>query len=811
MPKKKTKNTKIKTVKSVTKDDHANHWAVREFWAFSLFTFAVFSFLAVISYNPVDPSLTTIVEGQHSIYNFGGLVGSYLADIYVQALGYASYMLIALFFLASILLVFTENKILQKRKVFSAFGLLLTTAICLSLFDKNTTYPSSWGGALGFWAAQYGQSFLGVAGTALLVGVTFFASIFFMTGLSVKQFFMQCKNGFVISVQSIVSVSQKFIVSLGHMFKRGKSKLKQNPEYKDRFDQNKLMGKKITLNDMATDCSTVAASPELNEEIPIVIKKSNKEDILDNDQVSIEDDFYDDKAAVVFKATEDPIEYSLPDLNLLEAPKDDDQELVIDKEELLRNARVLEAKLNDFGVKGKVIEVQPGPVVTMYEFEPAPGVKVNQIVRLNDDLTLALKALSVRITMLPGKAAVGIEVANSKRQTVYLKDIVKEDVFQKNQSLLTMTLGKDISGNAFTADLRKMPHLLVAGATGSGKSVAVNSMITSILYKATPDQVRMILVDPKMLELSLYDKIPHLLLPVVTDPRKASAALRWAVAEMERRYRLMADIGVRNLEGYNAKVWDIIDEQKRIEQEKQAYRDADESNHTVYEKKEQEHTGTLPFIVIVIDELADLMMVSSREVEESIIRLAQMARAAGIHLLLATQRPSVDVITGVIKANMPSRISFQVSSKIDSRTIIDSNGAEMLLGAGDMLYLPPGTSKLERIHGAFVSDKEVERVTNFWKAQAQPQYKEEILQAAEESVLQAESGGEDPDDELYPKALELVLRHGSGSISMIQRRLRIGYNRAARLVERMEDEGYLVPGDTGKPKELNMNRFEGMV
>ncbi|HMQ09860.1 MAG TPA: DNA translocase FtsK 4TM domain-containing protein [Oligoflexia bacterium] len=810
MPKKKTKNAKIKTVKSVTKDDHASHWAVREFWAFSLFTFAVFSLIAVVSYNPVDPSLTTIVEGQHSIYNFGGLVGSYLADMYIQALGYASYLLIALFFLASILLVFTENKILQKRKVFSACGLLLSTAICLSLFDKDTTYPSSWGGALGFWAAQYGQSFLGIAGTALLVGVTFFASIFFITGLSVKQFFLQCKNGIVFSVQTVLSMSQKLILTLGQLFKRGQSKLKQKPEYKDRFDQNKLMGKKITLQDVAKQASDLAVM-ELDEDIPIVIKKSNKEDTQENDQVPIEDDFYDDKSAVVFKATEDPIKYTLPDLNLLEAPKEDDQELVIDKEELLRNARILEAKLNDFGVKGKVIEVQPGPVVTMYEFEPAPGVKVNQIIRLNDDLTLALKALSVRINMLPGKAAVGIEVANSKRQTVYLKDIVKEDVFQKNQSLLTMTLGKDISGNAFTADLRKMPHLLVAGATGSGKSVAVNSMITSILYKATPDQVRMILVDPKMLELSLYDKIPHLLLPVVTDPRKASAALRWAVAEMERRYRLMADIGVRNLEGYNAKVWDIIEEQKRIEEEKQAYRDADESNHTVYEKKEQEHKGTLPFIVIVIDELADLMMVSSREVEESIIRLAQMARAAGIHLLLATQRPSVDVITGVIKANMPSRISFQVSSKIDSRTIIDSNGAEMLLGSGDMLYLPPGTSKLQRIHGAFVSDKEVERVTNFWKAQAKPQYKEEILQAAEESILQSENEGSDPDDELYPKALELVLRHGSGSISMIQRRLRIGYNRAARLIERMEEEGYLVPGDTGKPKELNMNRFEGMV
>jgi S-DNA-T family DNA segregation ATPase FtsK/SpoIIIE len=355
-----------------------------------------------------------------------------------------------------------------------------------------------------------------------------------------------------------------------------------------------------------------------------------------------------------------------------------------------------------------------------------------------------------------------------------------------------------------------MPHLLVAGATGSGKSVSVNGMILSVLYKATPDEVRMILVDPKMLELSLYEHIPHLLLPVVTDPRKAAAALRWAVLEMEKRYRLMADLGVRNIEGYNKKIPKVMEEggvkkSEKVAGEGELPLGMPETSDQ--KPKPEDHTGPLPFIMIVIDELADLMMVSSHEVEESIIRLAQMARAAGIHLLLATQRPSVDVITGVIKANMPARVSFQVSSKVDSRTILDANGAELLLGAGDMLFLPPGTSKLVRIHGAFVTDNEVKRVTDFWKAQARPDYDETILKMkTEEEAAEAAEGGED--DEMYQQALNLVRLHRVASISMIQRKLRIGYNRAARIVERMEEEGLLAPGETGKPREVRMSRFE---
>jgi S-DNA-T family DNA segregation ATPase FtsK/SpoIIIE len=432
--------------------------------------------------------------------------------------------------------------------------------------------------------------------------------------------------------------------------------------------------------------------------------------------------------------------------------------------DLCEQAQRLQAKLRDFGIDGHVVQVLPGPVVTMYEFEPASGIKVSRIVNLADDLALGMKALSVRIVApIPGKAVVGIEIPNPHREAVCLGDILASPAFQQAASTLVMALGKDILGTPTVTDLAQIPHLLIAGATGSGKSVGLNSMICSILLHASPDDVKFIMIDPKMLELSVYDGIPHLIAPVVTHPKQAAAALHWAVTEMERRYRLLAEHGVRGIDGYN-----------------------------------QAHAGPrLPYIVVVIDELADLMLVARREVEDSLTRLAQMARAAGIHLLVATQRPSVDVLTGIIKANFPARISFQVSSRIDSRTILDAIGAERLLGKGDMLFLPPGTSKLLRIHGAYVSEAEIKRVVDNLRTQQAPVYDLSIFAAPSEETAAA-----DDYDDKYDAAVALVARLGQASASLMQRHLRIGYNRAARLIEAMEREGVVGPADGSRPREV---------
>jgi len=478
--------------------------------------------------------------------------------------------------------------------------------------------------------------------------------------------------------------------------------------------------------------------------------------------------------------------FRLPALDLLLPPPRFDHQ--VQEEALLAQARKLETTLTSFGVEGKVTAIRPGPVITMIEFEPALGVKISKVTSLADDLALALKAISIRIVApVPGKAVIGIEVPNPKRQIVALKEILGHESYQKSPSRLTMALGKDITGQPVITDLAKMPHLLIAGATGTGKSVGLNAMIVSILYKATPDEVRFLMVDPKRIELSTYEGIPHLLHPVVTNPKVATNALRWAVMEMERRYELLSELSVRNIETFN---------QKLIKEKKVFYEDDDEDG--------EPRSRLLPFLIIVIDELADLMLVSSRETEEYLIRLAQKSRAAGIHLILATQRPSVDVITGLIKANFPTRISFQVSSRVDSRTILDTMGAERLLGMGDMLFMPPGTSQLKRIHGAYVSEEEVQQVVDYLKRQQAPTFEPGIADFQEE-----ETGGEEAleKDDKYEEALAIVAETRQASISMLQRRLRIGYNRAARIIEVMEKEGLVGPSDGIKPREVYLSRM----
>ncbi len=505
----------------------------------------------------------------------------------------------------------------------------------------------------------------------------------------------------------------------------------------------------------------------------------------------------DDEDDVLFKPKKKG-DYELPPLNFLDY--DDSDGVEVDTDELRSMAAQIEQTLADFKVEGSIVEICPGPVITMFEFSPAPGVKISKIARLSDDLAMALAAFSVRIVApIPGKGVVGIEVPNPSREMVWLKEIIADELFQGNDMQLPMALGKGTEGEPVTADLARMPHLLVAGATGSGKSVAVNTMIVSLLYMNSPEDVRMIMVDPKMLEFNIYEDIPHLLLPVVTDPKQATVALNWVVNEMEKRYQKLADMGVRNLAGYNKKVerltkqaeLDALDGKEESEAMRQL--DIDANGNAGHER--------MPYLVVVIDEFADLMMTASKDVEQAVARLAQKARAAGIHVILATQRPSTDVITGLIKANFPTRMALRVTSKTDSRVILDSNGAENLLGNGDMLFVPPGSSALKRVHGAFVSETEINKIVDFLKTQAQPNYDESILveeDEEEESPLEQEW----EKDEYYDDAVKVVVDSGKASISMIQRKLRVGYNRAARMVDRMASENIVGESDGCKPREV---------
>ncbi len=493
----------------------------------------------------------------------------------------------------------------------------------------------------------------------------------------------------------------------------------------------------------------------------------------------------------------DPGRYKTPALSLLQEPPPGAGDN-LDAMALEQNARYLETVLADFGVKGRIVKVRPGPVVTLYELEPAPGVKSSRVINLADDIARSMSALSVRVAVVPGRNVIGIELPNQNRETVYLREMMAARSFERSTHKLALALGKDIGGAPVLADLAKMPHLLIAGTTGSGKSVAVNTMILSLLYRLPPDRCKFIMIDPKMLELSIYDDIPQLLAPVVTDPKKAVVALRWTVREMENRYRAMSKMGVRNIDGYNQRLADARKNGETIAENVRT--GTDEDGRPVMEEREMS-LDPLPYIVVIVDEMADLMLVAGKDIEGAVQRLAQMARAAGIHLIMATQRPSVDVITGTIKANFPTRISFQVTTKIDSRTILGEQGAEQLLGQGDMLYMAGG-GRITRVHGPFVSDEEVEEVVAYLRTQGEPEYLDRITEEEEEDGLPGAAGGESGGDDLYNKAVDIVMSEGKCSTSFIQRRLQIGYNRAARLVEQMEQRGVVSPANHAGKREI---------
>ncbi|UCH00670.1 MAG: DNA translocase FtsK [Deltaproteobacteria bacterium] len=703
----------------------------REVWGVIFLLLTLILGGSLLSYHPQDPLFWERVGTIEQTKNLFGAVGAHLAGGLFLLLGLSSFWLIPILLFLSFSLFrgrFPSGAIwisISLILLVTSFSALLSLHIPDGLAYRGTLIN---GGLVGLHSANLGKKIFNYFGAYTLFLTIFIISFMIITRFSLGNLFNRI---WLVSSNVALYTKDKWI---------------KYTERRRRARQRKKTVKKV---DKARQRRMTIVEIPSGE-----VAKSAQE---------------------LFPFMNVVGDFKLPPLDLLdEIPKSTDTE--IEKESLRMNALRLEGKLRDFGVEGEVAEIVPGPVITMYEFRPAPGVKISKVASLADDLALNLRASNIRIVApIPGKSAIGIEIPNNKRKLVTLKEILSSQSFLDSPYKLTIALGMDIIGQPVITDLTKMPHLLVAGATGTGKSVSINAMINSILFKSSPEMVRFVMIDPKRIELAPYQHIPHLLHPVVVHPKEATKALKWAVGEMERRYTLLSDKGVRNIEVYNRKVG-----------------------------KDKGLVEHLPYIVIIIDELSDLMMVSSREVEESLTRLAQMARAAGIHLIIATQRPSVDVLTGIIKANFPTRISFQVSSRVDSRTILDTMGAEHLLGDGDMLFLPPGVAKLTRIHGAYVSEEEVKRVASFLKERMEPEYDRSIVAdiSPEEDV--EEVGGDK--DEKYQDAVELVLQTGQASISMVQRKLRVGYNRAARMIEDMEKDGIVGPSDGVRSREILRRR-----
>ncbi|MBA53085.1 MAG: cell division protein FtsK [Pseudomonadales bacterium] len=758
---------------------------VREGAMILLFFLSLYLIIALASFDVHDPGWSSLGSGR-SIHNLGGRAGAWSADVLMSLFGYLSYLFPLLVAYRAWLVFRDIDKTwswLMAGLRFLGFAMTMIAATGLayihfdvspgSLPDIDSAGRNAAGGILGIEVGSWALHALNTLGSTLvllalfLIGLTMFADV---SWIKVIDGTGKLAIGFY-----------EWVRTLGERWAERRA---AKEELNVKKAEEKAAKKAVKQRQEAL--KKEQAKQETRKPPVIELPKPKKEP-----SVRVEKE----RQASLFDT---PVTGDLPPFGLLDAA-DKHGKKGYSAETLESMSRLLEIKLRDFNVEAEVENVMPGPVVTRFEIQPAPGVKVSRITNLAKDLARSLAVISVRVVeVIPGKTVVGIEIPNEDREMIRLGEVVSSQEYERVQSPLALALGKDISGEPVVADLQKMPHLLVAGTTGSGKSVGLNAMLLSMLFKATPEELRLIMIDPKMLELSVYDNIPHLLTPVVTDMKEASNALRWCVAEMERRYRLMAAMGVRNLAGFNKKVKDAIKAGEPI---------LDPLFKPELDSQEPEELEPLPFIVVVVDEFADMMMIVGKKVEEQIARIAQKARAAGIHLILATQRPSVDVITGLIKANVPTRMAFQVSSKVDSRTILDQGGAEQLLGHGDMLYLPPGTGLPVRVHGAFVADEEVHRVCDDWRRRGEPDYLEEILEGTHEAgpAPGDEVGGGDGDSEsdpLYDQAVAFVTESRRASISSVQRKLKIGYNRAARMIEAMEEAGVVTEMGSNGQREV---------
>jgi DNA segregation ATPase FtsK/SpoIIIE, S-DNA-T family len=751
-------------------------WIAR-FMGAALLAAALFVSLSLVSYNAADPSFNRAAEGEAS--NWAGMPGAYIADSLLQFLGMASVLVVVFSTIYGFRCLIKPGISLWWLRFIMILPCLIAASGIFALIEtpEQWSYFISLGGFIGEYIKTEALTYVTKLPYLAITSAILVVSFFLASGLTASEWVSSINTilrGCAKIYRSIAMVANAFYQCA--RFVKGKITRRKEEAWEDEFLATTPSGEQEpvkkqepkTLSELTQSLrKKPAPPPPLPRQATLPLSING---------------------------------FDLPSLALLSPVSEKQKKNVVSESALAQNARLLEKVLEDFGVNGKIINISPGPVVTLYELEPAAGTKSSRIIGLADDIARSMCATSTRIAVIPGRNAIGIELPNSNREIVYLREILEGDDFKDENYKLPVALGKNIAGDSIVVDLSRMPHLLVAGTTGSGKSVAINTMILSFLYRMTPEQCKFIMIDPKMLELSVYDGIPHLLAPVVTDPGKAVVALKWTTKEMENRYRLMSNLGVRNIASYNKRIEEALAKGETLERTVQTGFDP-ETGKPIIEKVPFGMTP-LPFIVVVVDEMADLMLVAGKDIESSIQRLAQMARAAGIHIIMATQRPSVDVITGVIKANFPTRISFQVTSRIDSRTILGEQGAEQLLGMGDMLYMAGG-GRVSRVHGPFVDDKEVEKVVSFLKTQSAPSYITAITEDDDENgsyIADGSAGGEA--DEMYDEAVIIVTRDRKASTSYIQRCLKIGYNRAATIIERMEKEGVVSRANHAGKREV---------
>ena len=777
-----------------------------EMGGFALFAIAAFGFIALATWNVEDASLNYANGAPAS--NVMGFAGSTFADYTIQLFGFAALALLLPLVSWGFRLVTKRG--MNREKLRLGFWLLSPFLLggAFSAFPLFAAWPlpTGLGGALGdgmLSLAGLPLHGLGAAGTAL-TGLALWAlglaALVFASGILAEnsEAFDADDEALAAGFAPLGLLTHWLYAARGVLtrYSRTLGNERQETRVEPAFHGDAPRREpRFSIADVDAD--------EDNDEDDFVAPKRLSRSTIDTPIRELKKGKRETKEAQATWLNEG--EYELPPLALLSNPPKRERSVIPDKEALEQNVKLLESVLDDFGVKGEIIHVRPGPVVTLYELQPAPGIKSSRVIGLADDIARSMSAISARVAVVPGRNVIGIELPNARREMVYLRELLASKDFEDMKGKLPLCMGKTIGGEPVIADLAKMPHLLIAGTTGSGKSVAINTMILSLLYRLTPDQCKLIMIDPKMLELSVYDGIPHLLTPVVTDPKKAVVALKWTVKEMEERYRKMSKLGVRNIDGFNTRVAQAAEQGEQLTRTVQTGFDR-ETGEAVYEREDMS-LEPLPYIVVIVDEMADLMLVAGKDIEGAVQRLAQMARAAGIHIIMATQRPSVDVITGTIKANFPTRVSFQVTSKIDSRTILGEQGAEQLLGQGDMLYMAGG-GRISRVHGPFCTDGEVEDIVNHLKEQGVPAYLEAVTAEAEPefnedgSVFDKGAFGEEGAGDLYSQAVAIVMRDRKASTSYIQRRLQIGYNRAATLMERMELEGVVSPANHAGKREI---------